>query len=282
MHNAVTAGAFATEAVFFSGLCGALFSPLASRLKGIHLGIASIALVFVGIHVLLNASSLTGGYSGRNVQPLVIGGFSFTDGEPSLTILGVPYGQLERLWYVGLIASGVAIWCARGLTGSRAGRALRLIRDSETAAAANAVDVARYKAAVFTFASVYAGAAGVLLALAYGRLVPESFGFIVALDYLAMIVIGGLGSIGGAVIGATLVSCLPLLFSRYAEHLPFLGSSSSGGIGPAEASRLIYGATLVLVLLIAPRGIAGLWAKRRRRRPNGPSQNEEVRPTPHA
>src|SRR4051794_27436622 len=82
-------------AVLLAGLCGALFSPISARLRGIYLGIASIGLVFIGQHILFNATNLTGGFNGRDAEPFRLFGFTFTDNDPSLTVAGVPFGELE-------------------------------------------------------------------------------------------------------------------------------------------------------------------------------------------
>src|SRR5204862_1401030 len=113
---------------------------------------------------------------------------------------------LERLWYLGLALLGLSFWYARNLLRGRPGRALVGIRDSEVAAAVMGVDVRRYKAAAFTVSSAYAGLAGVLLALVFARTVPDTFGFAMSIDFLAMIIIGGLGSVAGSVAGAVIVT----------------------------------------------------------------------------
>jgi len=248
----------AVGAVALSALAGALFSPIAGRLRGIYLGLASLGLVFLGQHVMQNAAAVTGGFNGRDAEPFRIFSFSFTGTDPDLIVLDVPYGALERLWYLGLLLLGLAYWYARNVLRGRPGRALMAVRDSEVAAAVMGVDVRRYKAAAFTLSSAYAGLAGVLLALAFGRIVPESFGFLMSIDFLAMIIIGGMGSVGGAVAGALVVTALPLILSRYSDVLPFLAQPGEAGVGAAEAARLLYGAAVIAVLLFAPGGLAQL------------------------
>jgi branched-chain amino acid transport system permease protein len=120
------------------------------------------------------------------------------------------------------------------------------------------VDVRGYKAASFVVSSMYAGLAGALLALVSGRIVPDYFGFGLSIDYLAMIIIGGLGSVGGAVAGAVFVTALPLVLDRYSAALPFLAQPGEGGIGAADLARLLYGAAVVAILLFAPGGAARL------------------------
>jgi branched-chain amino acid transport system permease protein len=240
-------------AVLFAGVLGALFSPIAGRLRGIYLGLASIGLVFIGQHVLFNAKGVTGGFNGRDAEPFSLFGFSFSNSHPdNFVVFGVPYGGLERLWYLGLLLVGVSWWYARNVTHSRPGRALLTIRDSPIAAAVMGVNVPVYRAAAFTVSAMYAGLAGVLLALAFGRIVPDSFGFLLSIDFLVMIVVGGLGSISGAVAGA------PQIFDHFSSSLPLMGAPGGGGLQPAEAARFIYGAAVVAVLIFAPHGLAGL------------------------
>jgi branched-chain amino acid transport system permease protein len=254
-------------AVALAGLAGALFSPIAGRLRGIYLGLASLGLVFLGQHILLNATAVTGGFNGRDAEAFNLLGFSFSASHPELTVLGVPYGPLERLWYLGLALLAAAWWYARRLIRGRPGRALEGVRDGEVAAAVMGVDVARYKAAAFTVSSMYAGLAGVLLALAFGRIVPDSFGFLLSVDYLVMIIIGGLGSVGGAVLGAVFVTALPPVLDRYSDLLPFLAQPGSGGFGATEVARLAYGAAIIAVLLFVPGGLRSLGRGLSERRP---------------
>jgi branched-chain amino acid transport system permease protein len=246
-------------AVALAGLAGALFSPISGRVRGIYLGLASLGLVFIGQHILQNATGVTGGYSGIAVPPLEVFGFSFSNTSPDeLVILGVPFTRLERLWYVGVVLVVLAIWYGRNLVRGRPGRALSTVRDSEVAAGVMGVDVVRYKAAAFTVSSMYAGLGGVLYALAFGRIVPESFGLLLSIDFLVMIVIGGAGSVGGAALGALFVTALPLVLNHYSGSLPLLAEPGTGGVGAAEFSRFIYGAAIVAVLLFARDGLAGL------------------------
>lgn len=245
-------------AVLLAGVGGLLFSPIASRLRGIYLGVASLALVFIGQHVLLNAKSVTGGFYGRNAPPFSLFGFSFTDANPPLTVLNVPLGQRERLWYLGLVLLVLAYLYARNVLGGRPGRALQTVRDGEVAAAVMGVNVRRYKAAAFVLSSMYAGLAGVLIALAFQRPVPDYFNLGLSVTYLAMIVIGGLGSVRGAVAGAAFVTALPLVLTHYSDTLTFLAQPGESGVGPAEFANFVYGAAIILVILVAPGGLSGL------------------------
>ncbi|WP_432101979.1 branched-chain amino acid ABC transporter permease [Streptomyces sp. bgisy091] len=243
-------------AVLLAGAAGGLFSPIAGRLSGAYLGIATLALIFIGQHVLFNAESLTGGFNGRPVPPLSLFGFTFDDAE--VVVAAVPFQSSEKLWYLALAALLLSALFARGVLRGRPGRALNAIRDHRIAAGVMGVPVARYRAGVFVLSSMYAGLAGVLLALVFQRTVPEYFGMILSLEYLAMIVIGGLGSVAGAVIGAAFVSLLPQVLTHYSDSLPLVSAPGTGGIAPGEASRYLYGAAVVAVVLFLPGGIARL------------------------
>ncbi|GHH35993.1 branched-chain amino acid transport system permease protein [Streptomyces candidus] len=245
-------------AVGISGIAGGLFSPIAGRLRGAYLGIATLALIFIGQHVLFNASNLTGGFNGRSVPPLSLFGITFDDSQT--LVGGIPFESAEKLWYVALAALLFCAFFARGVLRGRPGRAMNAIRDHRIAAGVMGVPVARYRASVFVLSSMYAGGAGVLLALVFQRTVPEYFGMILSLEFLAMIVIGGLGSVRGAVIGAAFVSLLPQLLTRYSESLPLVTApgTGAGGIAPGEASRYLYGAAVVAVVLFLPGGLSRL------------------------
>ncbi|SEG91502.1 amino acid/amide ABC transporter membrane protein 2, HAAT family [Thermomonospora echinospora] len=252
----------AVLAIGLAGVAGGLFSPIAGRLKGAYLGIATLALIFLGQHVLFNAEPVTGGYNGRPVPPLEIFGFTFAD-SPELMVLGVPFGGAEKLWFLAVALLLAAAWFARGVLHGRPGRAMNTIRDHETAAGVMGVPVARYRAGVFVLSSMYGGLAGVMVALAFQQTVPEYFGMLLSLDYLAMIVIGGLGSVGGAVAGAAFVSLLPQLLTRYSDALPLIAAPGAGGYSPAEASRMLYGIAVVTVVLFLPGGLLGLVSRAR-------------------
>jgi len=244
--------------VLLAGLAGLLFSPIAARLRGIYLGVASLGLVFIGQHVLNTWTSVTGGFNGRGAPAFELFGWSFSTNEPYLAVLGVPYGGPERLWYLGLLLAAAAYWFARNLLRSRPGRALMTLRDSEVAAAVMGVDVQRYKARVILVSSMYAGLSGVLYALYIGSVAPESFALDLSVLYLAMIVLGGLGSVGGAALGAVFVTSLPIVFQEYAGSLPLVAEAGQGGVTAGQAARLLFGLAIVLIVLFEPRGLVGL------------------------
>lgn len=235
-----------------AGLSGALFSPIAGRVRGIYLGIATLGLVFIGQHLLKNVQPLevvSGGFNGRAV--------------PEFGLLGLRFDSLQRLWYLGLLLLATAYWYAGNLKRGRPGQALAAVRDSEIVAGVMGVRVGLAKAKVFTASSVYAGLAGVILALTFRHIVPEAFGFLYSLDFLAMVVIGGLGSVGGAILGAAFVTILPLVLNQYADVIPMVAPVGSGGLDAATVARVLYGMGVVLALMYLPDGLGGLGRRRR-------------------
>ncbi len=264
--------------VVAAGIAGLAFSPIAARLSGIYLGIASLGLVFIGEHVLNTWTSVTGGFNGRLVPDFSVLGFSFggTD-SPYLEVFGVPFGQAERLWYLGLLLCIGACWFASNLVRSRAGRALQTLRDSEVAASVMGVDVRDYKAKAFLVSSMYAGLAGVLYALSIGSVAPDSFGLTLSVQFLAMIVLGGLGSVTGSVLGAIFVSALPLVFLEYAGSLPFIVDPGQSGLVASQAAAFLYGGAIVLAVRFEPGGLVGL-ARRLRRHDRAPAAASAASP----
>ena len=251
--------------VLLAGLAGLLFSPIAARLRGIYLGVASLGLVFIGQHVMNTWTTVTGGFNGRSAPAFGVPGFSFTSTDPYLAVLGVPFGAPERLWYLGIVLALASYVFAKNLLRGRPGRALMTLRDSEVAASVMGVDVQGYKARVFLVSSMYAGLAGVIYALSIGSVAPESFALDISVLYLAMIVLGGLGSVGGAALGAIFVSSLPIVFQEYAGSLPFISEPGQGGVSAGQAARILFGLAIVLVVMFEPAGLVG-FANRFRRK----------------
>ncbi|MCK9905032.1 branched-chain amino acid ABC transporter permease [Parafrankia colletiae] len=245
-------------AVGISGLAGLVFSPIGARLKGLYLGIASLGLVFVGIHVFNSISEVSGGHNGRVVPDFSLFGFTFDDTDPDLYVLNVEFEKFERLWYLGLVLAVGCYLFARAALNGRPGRALRAVRDSEIAASVNGVNVTAYRARAFLLSSMYAGLSGVLFALSIGSVAPESFAIEISVQYLAMIVLGGLGSVGGACAGAAFVTALPYVLRQYAESIPGLSEPGTGGVSYSEAARYAYGAAVILVIVFWPSGLAGI------------------------
>jgi branched-chain amino acid transport system permease protein len=252
-------------AVLVSGLFGLAFAPVAGRLRGIYLGVASLSLVFLGLWLGQSLETLTGGTSsGRPVPAFELFGFPFTNTQPAPTILGVAIQKQQRLWYLFLVFAALAYVLARGAVHSRIGRAWRAVRDNEAAATAMGVSVWRVKAGAFTVSSAFAGLAGVMTALWLDLVKPDeneftgTYSLTVAIAYLAIVIIGGLGSVPGAVFGAIVVYGLQQLFLLGANQFGWFSDAGFGGLNAVVLSAFVYGVAIVLVVLFEPGGAAAI------------------------
>ncbi len=270
-------------AVVLAGFCGLLISPMASRLKGIYLGIATLGLVFLGQHLLLNLEHLTGGFDGVSIPVFSVAGLEFSD-QSGMVILGTPLGAEEMLWYLFVAVTWIAMLLARNIMRGRPGRAFRFMRDTEIGAAAMGVNIRRTKSAAFVVSSMYAGLGGVLTGLAFQRVVPDYYSLLLSIDFLAMVILGGLVSVTGAAIGATFVVVLPLLLENYGGALPLVAApGQSGGLDASVTAQLIYGSLVVVVMIVQPKGLAGAWqaaVDRSRRHRHPPEPPSPTRPQP--
>lgn len=237
-------------AAALAALGGLLVSPIASRVRGLSLGLATLALTFIGEWILTTFNSLGGGYIGRMVPALHIGPFSSSPGS-QVVVAGLAVGAAEFLWYVTFIVLVlVSIFTANLLKG-RVGRAFTAIRDAEIHARTLGVEVTRYRAIAFVISSAYAGLAGALYVVIIRYVVPNYWGLELALSYLAMIVIGGMRSISGAILGAAFVTALPALLQHYGHAIPFFDSPTA----PSVLSHVLYGVIVVVILIFEPLGL---------------------------
>jgi len=240
----------ALGAVALAGLAGLLFSPVASRLKGIYLALATLSLVTFGTDLLLREPSLGGAY-GIDAPQLTLGPLELAAPRPAIAILGTPFGTDQRLWFLVVLVLAACYAGLSKLERSRAGRALRAVRDSPAAAASVGVHVQSYRCLAFVISSVLAGLGGVLLALVYQHVVPENFGLTISILYLAMVVIGGPRSAVGSLFGALLVTALPLVLARYSSDLPYVAATGENdGLNPGTLAQYFFAVVVVAVLMI--------------------------------
>jgi branched-chain amino acid transport system permease protein len=215
------------------GLCfgvGFLFGFPALRLQGIHLALATFALALAMPQILKFGplEGLTGG-----VQGIVI-----TKPDPPP---GLPLDADQWLYYVTLAVLLLMVAGAANLVKGRTGRAIMAIRDNPTAAVAMGIDTAVYKTLTFGVSALYTGVAGALGAIAVQFVAPDSFTFLLSISLLVGLVIGGIGSIPGSLVGGFFVLFVP----NIAEAV---------SIGLAGA---IYGVIMLLVIFAMPSGVAG-------------------------
>jgi len=178
-----------------SGLVAFLVGRPILRLKGHYLAVATLGFGILVAIVLTNESGWTGGPDGMPVPSLRIFGWRASGSVPWYWISAATF----------LVGAALAI----NLIDSPTGRAIRAIHDSETAAGVLGVDVARKKLAIFVISAVYASIAGSYLALFNGLVTPDTAGFLRSIELAAMVVLGGMGSILGALVGAAILVVLP-------------------------------------------------------------------------
>lgn len=187
-----------------AGLLALLVGRPILRLKGHYLAVATLGLGILVHLVLVSEVAITGGPDGIQVPRLELSGRRLVGPE---------------LWYwiTGIVLL-LAAWVALNLEDSSTGRALRGLHDSEIAASVVGVDVARHKLVVFVIAAVYAALAGGLFALFNRFVTPDVAGFLRSIELVTMVVIGGMGSIAGAVVGAALLTVLPQALTLFHEY----------------------------------------------------------------
>jgi branched-chain amino acid transport system permease protein len=174
------------------------------RLKGHYLAVATLGFGMLVTMVLVSEVGITGGPDGIRVPRAEILGWRIRGGETFYWITG------------GALLIGV--WIALNLQDSPSGRALAALHDSEVAARTVGIDVAAHKLRAFVIAAVYGAVAGGLLALLNGFVTPDAAGFLASVEYVTMVVIGGLASVPGAVVGAALLVLLPQVLTVFHDY----------------------------------------------------------------
>jgi branched-chain amino acid transport system permease protein len=239
---------------------GLIVSPIAFRLRGLYLAIVTLGLVFIGEHIFREAEPLTGGVGvGRRAADPELFGFSFAD--PGVE-LGVPLERDQGLYFMALIFLVVMATLARNLARSSVGRAFAAVRDRDIAAEIMGISLRKYKALAFVISSFYAGVAGSLLYTITRFLEPGTFGLLLSVQYIAMVLIGGVATISGSIMGAAFVTLLPRLIEEAPGFVPFISGSATGGfLTTQQLEQILYGLLIVLFLIFEPRGLYGIWVR---------------------
>jgi branched-chain amino acid transport system permease protein len=204
------------------------------RLSGLYLAMATLAFGFVITEAILNLDGLTRGADGLRVPVARLGAFALAS-------------ETARYYLVAVVAA-LLVAAAANLARTRTGRALLAIRESEIAAQASGVPVARYKTVAFGLSAFYTGVAGGLFAFVVGFLSPDAFDVFISVDFIVMIILGGLGSVPGSVVGAAVVTVLHDSLAAFQNYRP-----------------LIFGVILIACMLFMPGGIIGVGARLARR-----------------
>ena len=227
-----------------SGVAAFLIGVPALKLRGYYLAMATLGFGIIVYIIFNQAQPLTGGPSGLH-------------GIPSLSLAGFPLNTPRRLYLLIWTSVGLILALSANLVESRCGRAIRALHDSEAAAASLGVDTARMKLKVFIWSALYASLAGSYYAHTLNFIAPSSFGFMFSIELVTMVVLGGMASIWGSLLGAGALTVLPEVLAAFHDF-----------------EVIIFGAILMVVMIFLPRGlvrgIMDLWEFRRFKRENGP------------
>jgi len=227
-------------------ICGAaawLIGVPALKLHGYYLAMATLGFGII-LNIIFNeAQAWTGGPSGLS-------------GIPSLSLLGWPLNTPRKMYALIWLTVWAILLISANLVNSRSGRALRALHDSEAAAQSLGVDTARVKLRIFIWSALYASLAGSLYAHTLNFIAPSSFGFMFSIKLVTMVVLGGMASIWGSLLGAAVLTVLPELLTVFHDY-----------------ETIIFGGILMVVMIFLPqglvRGIMDLWEFRRFKREGG-------------
>jgi len=226
---------------------GAVIGVPSLRIKGLYLAIATLAGQLIIEWTI-------------NHVPWISGGVQASIDVPRPSVLGTQLKTQTQLYFFLLLFAALATVGMMNLARSRIGRAFIAIRDQDVAAEIIGIDIFRYKLLSFAVASFYAGVTGVLYTYYLGVANYEQFQINVSIDYLAMIIIGGLGSVLGSIFGAIFVTMLPIATRWTLESLGGLIFSPSELANIIPNLRLmIFGALIIIFLALEPEGLNRLW-----------------------
>jgi branched-chain amino acid transport system permease protein len=232
--------ALLAAAVLSAGV-GVIVGLPALRVKGIYLGIATLSFGFIVEEVLARWESVTKGNSGMSVK------------KPSM--FGWTLSSDVEFYYLCLVIAALTTLGILNLLRAPTGRAFVAIRDSEISAQSMGIHLARYKTLSFALSAALAGIGGALYAHKLTFISPDQFNILQSIDLLLMVVIGGLGSVHGAFLGAVFLIAMPQAISLVKDYLPT-------AIGQAPGLQaVVYGAVLISFVLFEPLGIYGRWLK---------------------
>ncbi len=277
-----------------AALVGVAVGPTAVRVRGLYLAFVTLGLVFAGDYLFRNWRSVTGGaQAGRSFPEFHIR--FWREDEPLLDLtsdgpwLGVDLSS-EAKTYLFLVALALLfVLVAKNLQRTRVGRAFQSIRDRDVAAEITGVDEFRYKLLAFGISSFFAGVAGALLASFVGRLIPERWDLFLSVQFIAIVLIGGAGTVSGTILGAVFVIVLPRVVEEFtlwvqgiveegdsllASVLDFVVATDGSdfglvntlpGVGPglsvAQLNLVLYGLLIIGFLIFEPLGLYGIWIR---------------------
>jgi len=274
-----------------AALVGILVAPTAVRVRGLYLAFVTLGLVFIGQYLWRNLGRVAGGPTTGREWPAIE--FSLWRGEPIISFakdgawINVEMIGEAKMYFVLLGLVIVFAVIAKNLMRTRVGRSWASIRDRDIAAEVMGVAEAKGKTQAFAISSFYAGVAGALLGSVFGRLIPETWDLLLSIEFIAIILIGGAGTITGTLLGTAFVVALPRVveeftvwlanqaetggaFSWLADVFIATGNDDFGLISTAAAGPglstfqlniVIFGVLIVVFLIVEPLGLYGIWIR---------------------
>jgi len=219
------------------------------RIKGLYFAVATLAAQFVLGFVFREWESVTGGVRGANV--------------PAASLFGFELAGDRRVYFLIAPLAVLMLLGARNLFRTRVGRAFIAIRDRDISAEVLGISLFRYKLAAFAIGSFYAGVAGGLWGYFFRVATPELFGLPLSVFYLAAIIVGGLGSILGTILGATFMTLIPEFLRALVGWAEAFGLEQAG-VYLAPLRQVVFGLLIVGFLVFEPHGLAEMWRRTRR------------------
>ena len=230
-----------TFSALVAGITGIIVGLPALRVKGMYLAIATLAFGFIVEEGVARAESITGGNAGKAIG--------------TLEVFGLPIDSEQRFYYLVLAILVLVVLGVMNLLRSPTGRAFVAIRDSEISAQSMGIHLARYKTIAFALSAAVAGIAGALYAHKLRYLSPDQFTFLQSIELLIILVIGGVGSIYGAIFGAAFWIAVQQFIVLAKDWLP-PAIAQQTGLQPT-----VFGLILVAFVLFEPMGLYGRWLK---------------------
>jgi branched-chain amino acid transport system permease protein len=224
---------------------GMIFGIPSLRLKHLYLTIATLAGQLIIEYVIAHWESLTGGAEGIILQ--------------TVTLFGLDISNDKIFYYVIFICFTLFIYMAVNLIRTRFGRAFIAIRDNDRAAEGMGIPIFQYKLLAFAVSSFYAGIAGALFLYFMMSVTPEPFVLGLSIQFIAMIIIGGLGSIPGSIFGTVFIVILNEILSHAAEFFMNIGLSTGLAITIAPLREFFFGLAIVIFIIFEPKGLAEIW-----------------------
>jgi branched-chain amino acid transport system permease protein len=226
-----------------SALAGLIIGLPSLRVKGLYLCIATLASQFIFEFIFVHWESMTQGITGIHIPAPQIGSFVFS--------------TEKRFYWITLFFAVIAVAYARNLVRSRMGRAFVAIRDRDLSAEIIGIDLLRYKLSAFAISSFYAGVAGALWVSFLKVVTPEHFPFILSIQFLAMIIIGGMGSILGSIFGAVFMTIVPEFLGYVATVVRTQAPGYDQLLIPMK--EVIFGGLIIFFLIFESHGLAEIW-----------------------